>query len=126
MTKMNKVLIVDDEPKFCRQMGTFFSRQGFDVETAVSGTAALEDARGNPPDVLIIDWVLKDRVNGLDVVLELKRAKPDLAAVLISGYPSTEMRRRAGDIRNLTFISKPFDADEILSAVRRAVEGEPA
>jgi DNA-binding NtrC family response regulator len=105
-------------------MDTFFSRQGFEVETAVSGTAALEDARRNPPDVLIIDWVLKDRVNGLDVVLELKRDKPDLAAVLISGYPSAEMRQRAGDIKNLTFISKPFDAEEILSAVRRAVEGE--
>lgn len=123
MKKPDRILVVDDEPKFCRQMEKCFKRNGFDVKTVASGTAALGDARENPPDVLIIDWVLKDTINGLDVVLELKRDNPGLAAVLISGYPSAEMEARTRDIGNVTFISKPFDAEQILSAVRRAVGG---
>ncbi len=122
--RTRKILIVDDEPKFSRQMKTFFLRRGFKVDTAATGSSALELARQNPPEVLIIDWVLKDTLNGLDVVLQLKKDNPDMAAVLISGYPSPEMEKRARDIGKVTFISKPFDAGEILSAVQRAVGGE--
>jgi DNA-binding NtrC family response regulator len=119
-----KILIVDDEPKFSRQMKSFFTRKGFKVDTAATGSSALELARQNPPEVLIIDWVLKDTLNGLDVVLQLKQDNPNLAAVLISGYPSPEMEKRAQEIGRVTFISKPFDASEILSAVQRAVGGD--
>ena len=126
MEKVRKILIVDDEPKFRRQMKTFFTRRGFEVETAANGTSALESARNNPPNVLIIDWILKDTINGLEVVLQLKQDNPDLAAVLISGYPSPEMEQRAKEIGRLTFISKPFDAEEIMSAVQRAGAGDNA
>ena len=124
MERARKILIVDDEPKFRRQMKTFFTRRGFEVETAANGTSALESARNNPPNVLIIDWILKDTINGLEVVLQLKQDNPDLAAVLISGYPSPEMEQRAKEIGRLTFISKPFDAEEIMSAVQRAGTGD--
>ena len=124
MERARKILIVDDEPKFRRQMKTFFTRRGFEVETAANGTSALESARNNPPNVLIIDWILKDTINGLEVVLQLKQDNPDLAAVLISGYPSPEMEQRAKEIGRLTFISKPFDAEEIMSAVQRAGAGD--
>jgi DNA-binding NtrC family response regulator len=122
--KTRKILIVDDEPKFNRQMKTFFLRLGFTVDTAATGSLALEIARRNPPEVLIIDWVLKDTLNGLDVVLQLKENNPDLAAVLISGYPSPEMEKRARELGKVTFISKPFDAGQILSAVQRAAGGD--
>ena len=123
MNQIRKILIVDDEPTFCRQLKTFFKRNGYETRTAPNGTAALEDARKDPPDVLVIDWILKNTINGMDVVLEMRRDNPRLAAVLISGYPSPEMETRAGDLGRLTFVSKPFDAEEILSAVHRAVEG---
>jgi CheY-like chemotaxis protein len=119
--KGKTVLIVDDEPPYRVFLRKLFERYGCRVETSASGLVSLEIARRMVPDLLIIDWMLKNSIDGLQVAAEIRKQKPDLVTILITGYPSAELEERTENEPRTTFVSKPFEAEDILSAVRSAL-----
>lgn len=122
--KGKKILIVDDESPYRIFVRKLFERQGCVVETSASGLISLEIASGYGPDILIIDWMLRDSVDGLQVASEMRERVPDLKTILVTGYPSVEVEREAARHPNTTYLAKPFDEDEILSAVTAALREE--
>lgn len=116
------ILVVDDEAPFRIFLRRLLERFGAHVETSASGLVSLEIANREPPDLLIIDWMLKDSLDGLQIAAELRKRNPGLATIIITGYPSTELEERVANEPRTIHLSKPFEADDLLDAIRAVME----
>lgn len=117
---MAKVLVVDDEPEFRFLLHHLVAGQAHQVETADSAQAAIAVARTFAPDVLIIDRMLRDSVDGLDVARTLGAMLPNLATIVISGYPAPPPGLHLDD-GICAFLEKPFGPEELLATLDRAL-----
>jgi DNA-binding response OmpR family regulator len=114
-------LIVDDDVFVLSALAEVLSEDGYDVHTASNGFSAMRQAREFRPSVILLDLVLPERTGG-DVLTEL-RADPathDLAVVIVTGHAEglTETLLSEAD----GVIAKPFDVDELMTLVQRALQ----
>ncbi len=117
---MPKVLVVDDEAGYCERIKDLFTEDGYEVESAQTATGAIEIGRRFMPDLLVVDWILKDDLDGFDVIRSLRELRPDLKAILITAYPTPQLEPKALGARIGAVVYKPFNPDELRAAVRRA------
>ena len=68
--------------------------------------------------MLVVDWMLRDRVNGIEVAVAMRRHRPKLGVVVITGYCSLELRAQMDELAAAQCLEKPFSPDELLAAVR--------
>jgi two-component system response regulator RegA len=110
------LLVVDDDKAFCLRLARAMESRGFEV-TAVSSVAEGLAAIGNtPPAFAVIDMRLADG-NGLDVISELKARRPDVRAVVLTGYGNIVTAVTAVKLGAFDYLAKPADADEIFNAL---------
>ncbi len=117
MRRMQSVLLVEDEPLSRKFMAKMLKDNGYFVLEASQGKAALELAlhhRG-PIHVLITDIILTGPLDGMELGVELRRQRPDLRVLYVSGYPSDTAERLGLEAYSDNFISKPFTARQFLS-----------
>jgi len=119
-----RVLVVDDEPVVVNSIRKTLSRKSFRVEEAFSGREAMERISAESFDLVLLDMRLPD-ANGLDLVAEMKKRKPELRVVIVTGYASIDtaveaIKRGAND-----YMPKPFTPDE-LSTITSKVLGRVA
>jgi CheY-like chemotaxis protein len=114
---MARVLIVDDEASYREHLGRFLSRMGHEVRSAATPKQAIELAEELPPQVLLADWMLKGRMDGLQLGEHLRQANPGLRIVLMTGFPSSEIREEAGRAGIDGLLEKPFGLAEAAEAV---------
>ena len=115
------VLLVDDESALRRLARNQLEDFGYRVFEAESGDRALELLRAHPGqiEVAVLDYNMPDR-DGLDTLVELRRLVPELPAVIVSGHVDEETwARRQVDVE---LLPKPFRAEALAGAVRRALE----
>jgi DNA-binding NtrC family response regulator len=123
---MTKVLVVDDEPQYGVFLKDCLAREGHEVKTAANPQDAIVCGEKWQPDVLIADWMLRGQIDGLHVANTMRAIYPALQTILITGYPSPELRARAKASRVFSFIEKPFSLAEVAGEVRRAASaGQP-
>ncbi len=122
---MTRVLVVDDEEGYRVQLQLTLLSEGYEVCTASSGREAIDVGTRFRPDIVVVDWMLKQNVHGLHVVDALRAVTPGLQAILVTGFASDELRADAQKKQIVCFIEKPFERDEIRSAVRLAIDAEP-
>jgi DNA-binding NtrC family response regulator len=99
-----KILIVDDEPEVAEVLATSLTRQGHAATVAHSGQDALRVVKESPLDAMFLD-VSMPGMNGLDVLAEVRRIKPSLAVVVITGHGTEdeiEEVRRMGVVEVIT------------------------
>ena len=120
---VTKLLVVDDEPDYPHFLKIILSAEGFKVETASSGTEALDTARRFMPDVLISDWKLNGKYTGLDIANALRQANPRLETILITGYTSLELQTRVNGHPHTHFLAKPFEPYEIIALTQSVLSG---
>lgn len=118
MTSGNRVLVVDDEPGLVRAIGINLRAHGWDVITATSGTAALDQAATGHPDVILLDLGLPD-VDGIDVITAL-RAWTSVPIVVLSARQHGEEKVDALDAGADDYITKPFAMNELMARLRAA------
>lgn len=119
---MARLLILDDEQSYREYLQRYLVREGHEVRTAASGPEALSVAEGFEPDVLLADWMLKDDMHGLEVGMALRERIPNMRILLMTGFPSSEIREEAERAAVFAFIEKPFSLDEVAGAVAEAAE----
>ncbi len=112
------VLVVDDEPKICRLLEQILTARGCRVRVAHDGLEGLRAFQQAPADVVITD-IRMPKLNGVELLRELKHLDPLLNVVVITAYPSIEgavdaMREGACD-----FITKPFDVTQVQAILFR-------
>ncbi|SLN24652.1 Photosynthetic apparatus regulatory protein RegA [Roseivivax jejudonensis] len=110
------LLLVDDDEAFLRRLAKAMEKRGFAVETAdsVAGGRAIATAR--PPAYAVVDLRLEDG-NGLDVVEVLREKRPDGRVVVLTGYGAIATAVAAVKIGATDYLSKPADANDIISAL---------
>jgi len=118
---MANILIIDDEPGYRDPLRTMLSLEGYQVRAAAGGTEAIELAADFQPDLVIVDWMLRDQRDGIDVVLALRVSNPQLKTIVITGYPTASLEARVHDILSCQFLAKPFTLNELRAAIRVAL-----
>ena len=110
------LVIVDDDRPFLNRLGRAMESRGFDVQTAQSVAEGLELIRRSPPAFAVVDMRLEDG-NGLDVLEELSRTRPDARAVVLTGYGNIATAVTAVKLGAIDYLSKPADADDVFNAL---------
>jgi two-component system nitrogen regulation response regulator NtrX len=119
------VLIVDDEQDIRELVAGVLEDEGYAPRTAADSDAALAALADRRPSLVLLDvWLQGSRLDGLDLLDEIKRRDPTLPVLVISGHGNLDtavaaVRRGASD-----FIEKPFEAERLLLLVARATETE--
>ena len=116
-----QVLIADDEALIRQSIRTTLAREGFEVTAAASGTEAWARFQDERPDVVLLDLVLGD-ADGIEVLRRMRQEAPDTKIILISAHGSIESAVTAMKLGGYDFIKKPFELQEILAAVRNALD----
>lgn len=115
---MPHILVVDDERVFRATLQALLRRHGFDVAVAGDSDEALATAAGRPPDVLVVDWMLGSRLDGVEVADAIRALNPALGTVVITGSPSPDVQRRIDHMPATRFLTKPFELDDLVIAIR--------
>lgn len=119
------VLIVDDEQDIRDLVSGVLEDEGYTARSAADSDAALEAVRDRRPSLVLLDvWLQGSKLDGLELLDEIKRRDPSLPVLVISGHGNLDtavaaVRRGATD-----FIEKPFEAERLLLLVSRATETE--
>jgi two-component system OmpR family response regulator len=128
---MSRILLVDDDPDILETLGFALEHEGYEVETARDGRAALLAARARPPDVAVLDVMLPS-LNGYEVSRSLKHDMnvgrlPNFRILMLTA-------RRVSSLARQDFLAtwsqadasmwKPFDLARLLDTVRQLASAE--
>ncbi|WP_377271817.1 response regulator [Peterkaempfera sp. SMS 1(5)a] len=113
---MGGVLVVDDEPQLLHALLINLRARRYSVETAATGTAALESAARSHPDAVILDLGLPD-LDGLDIIHGL-RGWSGVPIIVLSGNGDPLQKIQALDAGADDYVTKPFSMDELLARLR--------
>ncbi|UCB52010.1 MAG: response regulator [Candidatus Zixiibacteriota bacterium] len=120
MRPAHNVLVVDDENTVCNSCRKILTQEGYNVEIALSGEEALNKVKGNGFDVVIADWKMPE-IDGIEVARRIKKEKPNIAVIMITGYPSVESSIKAVRAGVSDYVLKPFSPQELSDAMTRAL-----
>ena len=116
------VLVVDDEQSFRETTRLFLEGDDYRAATAANGGEALELARREMPDLVLLDLIMPG-MSGVDVLKELHAMNPDLPVVIVTAYPDTELMAEALLCPPVTLLPKPLDKATLLRTVHRILKG---
>ena len=116
---MTRVLVVDDEPQILRALRINLRARHYDVNTAATGTEALNVAAAHPPDLVILDLGLPD-MDGVEVIKGL-RGWTRVPILVLSARHTSDEKVEALDAGADDYVTKPFGMDELLARLRAAV-----
>src|SRR5580704_12583848 len=120
---MRRVLVVDDEENIRLVLRTLLKKQGYEVEVADGGEAALKALDSFDPDVILTD-VRMPRMGGLDLLATLKAKQHPATVIVMSAYGNVDLALDAMKAGAYDYVGKPFKPDEIVLALRKAEERE--
>jgi len=118
---MIKVLVVDDDEVISQNLKRLLEKSGYLADTAYTGEEALRKIREDNFDLALIDLLLPD-MDGLKLLLEVKRISPITAIIIITAFGTIPnaveaIKRGAAD-----YITKPFRMNELLSMIKKVIE----
>jgi two-component system, OmpR family, KDP operon response regulator KdpE len=116
----SRILVVDDEPAIRRFLRTSLSAQGFRIEEAAGGEAALELLRKTPIDVLVLDLGMPD-IDGFEVIRRLRSSGSAIPIIILSSRADEKGKVEALDLGADDYVTKPFGIDELLARIRAAL-----
>jgi len=120
---MSDILIVDDERDIRELISDILQDEGFATRLAGNSDEAMGEINAEAPALIILDIWLKDsRMDGIDILKTVKRDNPDVPVVIISGHGNIEIAVAAIKQGAYDFIEKPFNIDQLLVVIRRAME----
>ena len=112
-----KILIIEDEPRILEFLRLGLEAEGFIVEGAEDGAAGLAAALAEPYELVVLDLLLP-RLDGLRLLAELRRERPDLPVLVLSARSDLPTKLRSFDLGANDYLSKPFSFDELVARVR--------
>ena len=114
-----RILVVDDEPNILATLAPLLRSRGYEVNTAMSGRAAIESVERDNPDLIVLDLGLPD-MDGVDVT-RLVRDGRSTPIVVLSARGAEGDKVRALDAGADDYVTKPFGTEELLARVRVAL-----
>jgi DNA-binding NtrC family response regulator len=117
----SRILIVDDEEVVCRSCMRILTEAGHEVESTLDGHSALQKVAEGQYDVVILD-IMMPRISGLDILKAIKEEHPDVDVIMVTGLSQIETAVLSMKLGAFDYLSKPFDPDELVMVVDRALE----
>ena len=128
MEKKPHILLVDDEPAITSNLAAYLNRSGFETSIAGDGEQALNQVQLNPPDLIVLD-VLMPKVDGREVLRQLRQAGDWIPVILLTQVGEASERAMALEEGADDYLNKPFDPHELVARIRavlrRARPGRP-
>lgn len=120
---MSDILIVDDEKDIRELISDILRDEGYQTRMAANSDQAVAELNSQEPALMVLDIWLKDsKMDGIDILKQVKRNNPDVPVVIISGHGNIEIAVAAIKQGAYDFIEKPFNIDQLLVVIRRAME----
>lgn len=114
-----KVLLVDDEEEFTETLAERMRTRGMEVSTTNSGANALQLVDAEDYDVVVLDLKMPG-IDGLEALKRIKRRRPDIQVVLLTGHATVEKGVEAIKQGALEFLEKPVDLASLTAAIHKA------
>ena len=116
-----KVLIADDEPRIRKIITLLLSQEGYEVKSVENGKEAVAEATLFNPDVILLDQQMPI-MNGTEALDKIRLMRPNQVMMLVTAFGTISLAVDAVKKGAYDFIEKPFDNDDLLLKVKRAVE----
>jgi two-component system, OmpR family, response regulator len=112
-----RALVVDDEPVLGELLSTVLRYEGWVVDTAVSGHAAIRSAKAAPPDIIVLDVMLPD-LSGLEVLRRIRATQPNAPVLFLTAKDAVEDRVAGLTAGGDDYVTKPFSLEEVIARLR--------
>jgi two-component system OmpR family response regulator len=116
-TEAQRILVVDDEPSIVDAVATALRYEGYEVDEATTGRAALTSVATHEPDLVVLDWMLPD-IEGIEVGRRLRAQGFKTAVLFLTARDATENKVEALRAGGDDYVTKPFSLAEIVARVQ--------
>jgi CheY-like chemotaxis protein len=121
---MTRVLVVDDDPDFVEIVSMILRKEGYEVESASSGDAALKQMRASPPDILLLDVMMSTVLDGVNVSFAMSEdpVLKNVPIVMISSIPDSAHAEEFPTDEYVpisAWITKPAQPEQLIKTVKR-------
>jgi DNA-binding NtrC family response regulator len=120
MNAHKRVMLVDDEEGVRVSWNRYLTGRGFDVTTADDGGVAIDELSKRPADVVVSDLKMPG-VDGLRLLEWIHERQPDTRFILLTGYGTEEVERRARELGAFEYLNKPIGPDALAAVVTAAM-----
>lgn len=117
MPQLN-ILVVDDDTDVCEYLQDFLSSEGYAVTVINDPTQTLETLGKGEFHVVVLDLMMP-KLNGIDLLGQIRNADDDIAVIILTGYPSLETASASIEHDVSAYIRKPFSINEFRDAIQR-------
>ncbi|MHA1820733.1 MAG: response regulator [Promethearchaeota archaeon] len=122
--KKNRILIMDDEEPVRKILQRYLSKKEYSVELAKNGEEAIRIFKKRKLekasfDLVILDWYIKNDMNGGETLKKLREIDKNVKALLISGYPIMDSIENIKNMGFYDFLPKPFNMDELFKRIKK-------
>ncbi|MCX7838480.1 MAG: response regulator [Anaerolineae bacterium] len=114
------ILIVDDDVCLARSLALIFKRKGYVVSIAADGLSAIEQVKTAPADIVLMDFKMPG-MNGIETYQHLKSIRPNLTALLMTGFAEDDQVQAALQAGILYVLVKPLDIDHLLTLIPKVL-----
>jgi len=119
--KKPRLLLVDDEIPFTTSLLKLLSRRGYDVSAVYDGDSALRIVQEHEFDVVILDQNMPGK-DGITVLRELKKKRPHLEVVILTGYGSIDSALDGFELGAYDYTTKPIQLGDLEAKIRQAFQ----
>ncbi|WP_313803033.1 response regulator [Cytobacillus sp.] len=112
-----KILIVDDQFGIRILLNEVLQKEGYNTYQAANGIQALEIVSKHSPDLVLLDMKIPG-MDGIEILKRMRVIDKDIRVIIMTAYGELDMIQEAKDLGALTHFAKPFDIDDIRSAVK--------
>ncbi|MGB1361299.1 MAG: sigma-54-dependent transcriptional regulator [Alphaproteobacteria bacterium] len=118
-----EVLIVDDEKDIREILSSVIEDEGYIARTASNSDEALSEINVKAPSLVVLDvWLNNSKLDGVEILTEIKKTNPEIPVIMISGHGTLDMAVSATKKGAYDFLSKPFKTDALLNTMTRALD----
>jgi len=117
-----RILVIEDEARIQAFLTRGLEAEGYSVVAAGDGRQGLDLATATRWDLVVLDLLLPG-LNGLQILRELRRTKPELPVVILSARSDVQTKLRGFELGATDYLAKPFSLDELLARIRVRLRG---
>lgn len=121
----HRVLVIDDDPTFCRMLEGFLQRKGMDAKGVFSGEEALLTMEKETFDIILSDYRLPEK-DGIELLDEIREHHGPVPFIIMTSYADIRIAVRAMKLGAYDYVTKPVNPDEILLSIKGAMERNTA
>ena len=113
----SRILVADDDESFRTMLTRYLASQGYKVEAAADGDAALDAVKRSKPDIVLLDIAMPGK-DGMEVLKELAKNSPDTGVLMITGNEEEDLARACLKNGAFDYLAKPFNLECLATIVK--------